>query len=608
MNGGQPNMRGQRSESPTINSVVRSSILCISIVVGISGLLSPSAREATPKSLNKCSLLSSAGGKYVLEHDVSSPGTCFSVQANNITLDLNGYTITYGTGVPKTAAFGILGIACWDTALSNGVANGNPCGGSFDGFTVVNGSIVQTTGMAPFSDAIHLGQGGGNHLDVHDVEFKVDGDSAIPIFTIFSGAGSMIYRNIIHSNVRTVRNRHQLQGMSVKFEGSRELPPGQSVHDNQIVGGAQGGIFLETPGATAYRNKIRQNGHYTNDFSIYLWGNNEQAYENEINVISGRGIQIAGGAINTGGAGKGGKHSVARENKINVIELKQNCDYSGGGNSCNVCQPGGAYGIQFDDNPQGSLSFKNEVLARADECDASALRVTDSELRQNESQDDSFIAVRVRSNSPGEAYAWDNSGPTAFTAENDIFVADTASYHVSWDGAQNEICVSCTFGQGNANPSPKYVTFSFHNGGNNVVRNVYFQDSKFMGGAKKDSTDMKPILSNGDWPGPSEYSIEWTVTLSVHDQLQRPVPGADVSFRDALNHLAYQGKTNQAGTISVALMEFRIYNTYSQVLQEFHTPYSVSIDKKGCSATPSTSSIEVKEKIFPQIGIFCGSN
>ncbi len=589
-------------------SVVRLSTLVLLIVAGTAGLLTPSVRDATPKRLNRCGLLSSAGGRYILEQDVSSPGTCFSVQADNITLDLNNHTLTYGTGVPKTAAFGILGIACWDTALSNGVANGNPCGGSFNGFTVMNGSIVQTIGMAPFSDAIHLGQGGGNRLVVHEVEFKVDGESAIPIFTIFSGAGSLIYRNAIHNDVRAVKNRHQLQGMSVKFEGSRGLSPGQSVHDNQIVGGAQGGIILETPGAIAYGNKIRQNGHYSNDFSIYLWGDNQEAYENEINVISGRGIQIAGGAINAGGTGKGGKHSVARENKINVIELKQNCDYSEAGNACNVCQPGGTYGIQFDDNPQGSVSLKNEVLARADECDASALRVTDSELRQNESHDDSFTAARLRSNSQGKAYGWDNSGPTGFTARDDSFIADTASYHVSWDGAQNETCISCTFVKGTANPSPNYVTFSFQNGGNKVVHNIHFQDSKFLGGAKKESTDMRPILSNGDWPGPSEYFVDWTVTLFVQDQLRRPVPAADISIRDALGHAAYQGKTNQTGNVSVPLTEFRIYNTSTQVRQEFHTPYIVTISKKGCSVRHPTLFIEVKEKIFQKVELSCESN
>ncbi len=537
-----------------------------------------------PKSLRACGVLGSPGRAYVLEADISSSGTCISVQGEDITLDLNGHTITYGSDRWKTAAFGILGIACWDTVLTNGLANGNPCGGAFDGFTVMNGKIVQAAGVAPFSDAIRLGQGGGNRLKVHDVEFSVSGDSSIPIYTSYSGAGSLIYNNTIHNNVRAIQNRHQLQGMSVKFDDSQKLTPGQSVHDNQILGGAQGGIFLVTPGATAFGNKISQNGRYSNDFSIYLWGNHQEVYKNDINVISGRGIQIAGAAIATGGTAKGGSHSSAHDNKIEVTELKQNCDYSEG-NACNACQLGGAYGIQFDDNPQGDSSFNNVVVAHAGECDASGLRITDSEVSANESHDDSFTAVRAAAGS-ANAYGWDNAGPTAFAARNDTFIADTASYHVNWDGAQNELCIRCTFGKGTANPSPNYVTFSFQNGGNIPVKNVHFRDPVFIAGAKKDSTDMRPI-NTVDGPGYAEYFIDWTFTLLVQGMDGKPVPGAAVSITDAVGRAAYQGVTNQEGKVALPLTEFRMYSTASRVVQERHTPYKVNITQKGCTDAPS---------------------
>jgi hypothetical protein len=565
------------------------------------GAKSPAAGQ---KTLRACGALRSGGHTYVLEQDISSPGTCISVQDDDITLDLNGHTITYGSDGRKTAAYGILGIACWDTVLTNGVANGNPCGGEFDGFTVMNGKIVQAAGVAPFSDAIRLGQGGGNRLQVHDVEFSVSGDSAIPIFTTYSGAGSLIYNNTIHNNVRTIRNRHQLQGMSVKFDNSQTLSPGQSVHDNQILGGAQGGIFLVAPGATAFGNKISQNGGYSNDFSIYLWGSHQEVFKNDINVISGRGIQIGGAAISTGGSGKGGSHSSAHDNKIEVTELKQNCDYSEG-NACNACQLGGAYGIQFDDNPQGDSSFNNVVVARAGECDASALRITDSEVGANESHDDSFTAVRTSADS-ASAYGWDNAGPTAFVARNDTFIGDTASYHVNWDGAQNELSVGCTFGKGAANPSPSYVTFSFQNRGTIPVKNIHFRDPTFVGGAKKDSTDMRPINSV-DGPGYGEYFIDWTFTLLVEDSGGKPVLGAAVSITDATGRAAYQGVTNQEGRVAVPLTEFRMYNTASRVVRERFTPYKVAITQKDCTDAPSFA-IDVKEPTSHTAKLACPSH
>ncbi len=566
-------------------------------------LSTPNHPGADRKFLSSCGVLRLPRQKYVLEGDVSSPGTCFSIQADKITLDLNSHTITYGTRGVKTAAYGILGIACWDTTLSNGVANGNPCGGNFNKLTVLNGKILQAAGVVAHSDAIHLGQGGGNYLEVHDVEFSVQGDAAIPIFTTFSGAGARVYRNTIHNNVRRIPNRHQLQGMSVKFDNGQEFPPGQSVHDNQILGGTQGGIFLVTAGATAFGNKISQNSHYSNDFSIYVWGNNQEIFKNEIDAVSGRGVQIAGGAIGIGGNGKGGAHSNVHDNQIQVTELKQNCDYSDA-DACNVCEPGGAYGIQFDDNPRGDQSFNNSTIARAIECDAVALRTTDSRLAENESHDDSFTAMRI-GNTTANAFGWDNAGPTGFTARNDSFIADTASYHVNWDGAQNEVCISCILGRGN-NPSARYVTFSFQNGGSIPVRNIHFVDTQFIGGAAKDSTDMRPINAS-DWPGYSEYFIDWTFALFVYDQHGHGLAGTHISIIDALGHTAYEGDTNRQGNVSIPLTEFRMYNTATRVVRELRTPYLVQITKQGCMIAPPKFLVDVKEPTSRTARITCSA-
>lgn len=556
--------------------------------------------------MDSCQVLNRHRTKYVLQRDVTSSGTCFSIQADDITLDLNGHSVTYGAGKPKAAAFGVLGIACWDGMLKSGRGNGNPCGGSFNGLTILNGRITQSPGMAPFSDAIHLGQGGGDRLHVYNVELTVEGDSAIPILVDSAGAGSLIHNNIIHNNVRTIQSRHQLHGMSIKFDESVGLSPGQKVYENKIFGGAQGGILLTTAGSVAQGNEIHTNGRYTNDFAIYVWGNRQQVYGNVIDAISGRGIQIAGGAVGINGQGKGGKNSAAHDNKVRVIELKQNCEYGEGASTCHGCQVGGAYGIQFDDNPQGDASFNNTVLARADECDAAALRVTDSQVPQNESHDDSFAALRVHPDSPGKAFAWDNAGARAFAVRNSAFVGDTASYHVDWDGAQNEICLSCTFGKGNGNPSSKYVTFSFQNGGTNPVKAIHFRDAKFENDAGKNSTDMKPILSNGDWPGSSEYFIDWTVTILVQDSRHGPTAGATVTLTDALGHIAYQSKTDKDGKLSTPLNEFRMYNTSTQVVKETHAPYQATVSKSGCKASPPNVSIELTETTHRTVEINCG--
>jgi hypothetical protein len=542
-------------------------------------------RDMHFRPLTKCGVLSRSGG-YQLEQDVSSTNTCFSVQADNVVLNLNGHTLNYGTLPGTFPVFGVLGVACWDPDFGAK----NPCGGTFNNLTVYGGTITQGPGAAPFSHGIRLGQGPGNGLHVHNVTFNLSANSSIPVYTTFAGTNASIYNNTINNHVTEIQNRHQEQGQSIKFADSNKVAGPAAIYGNHITGGAQGGIFSAVPGTRIYDNDVSPRGTYTNDFAIYAWADAGEVFHNKVTPILGRGIQIAG-------ASRGVQ---VHDNTIVVIEQRDNQEYGG-------CQIGGAYGIQFDDLPQNATAFRNTVTAEADQCDAQALRVTDSRKGAGNLSHNNFYSAKRVGRTSSRATSFGTGGTTGFTSEGDKFVGDTSAVAFDWDGGQNLSFHECKLAKG-ANPSSDFVTFSFRNGKDARVSNVQFIDCAFENGAGKDSSDMKPILSNGDWPGPSEYSIEWTVTVSVHDQLQRPVPGADLSFRDALGHLAYEGKTNQAGLISVVLTEFRVYNTYSQVLQEFHTPYSATVAKKGCSATPSTSSFEVKEKISQKIGIVCEAN
>lgn len=556
------------------------------------------------RDVTSCQILDRAGTEYVLKSDVRSAGTCFSIQADDITLDLNQHSITYGIASPTYAAFGILGIACWDYQLTHGVAKRNPCGGQFDDLTVSNGSIIQAPGVAAFSDAIHLGQGGGDGLRVHDVEFSLQANSSIAVYTNSSGAGAVVSNNIIRNNVTAIRNRHQLEGMSIKFDDSGALRKGQIVNQNKIFGGAQGGILLLTPGAKAYGNEIRQDSHYSNDFALYMWGNKQEVFDNLIDTISGRGIQIGGGAVSINGHEKGGRDSAAHDNRIQVVELKQNCEYGAEASTCHGCQEGGAYGIQFDDNPQGDSSFKNAVLARAGDCDASALRITDSRTEKNESHDDEFVAVRLRADSTGKAYGWDNDGPVGFTAARDVFSGDTASYHVGWDGAQHETCLSCTLRKGNSNLDPHYVTFSFENGGNNPVRDIHFRDTKFENGAAKDSVSMRPMDAL-NWPGYSEYYLDWTLKLDFENE-SAPLGDADVVIRDSSDHVVYQGKTDRQGEVTLVITEFKMFNTPTSVVTDRYNPFHVAVTRKNCQ--PSDTVISVDHTTTRAIQLTCNSN
>ena len=61
-------------------------------------------------TLSSCGTLSTANEVYVLNQNVNSAGTCFTIIANNVTLDCNGYTISYsqsstGYGIDNSGGY-----------------------------------------------------------------------------------------------------------------------------------------------------------------------------------------------------------------------------------------------------------------------------------------------------------------------------------------------------------------------------------------------------------------------------------------------------------------------------------------------------------------------
>jgi hypothetical protein len=544
-------------------------------------VLPPYHFDPDHQRLTECGILKMSGATYVLDNDVSSEGTCFGVQGSNITLNLNGHTVTYGTGQGAIPVYGVLGVACWDPDFGLG----NPCGGTSNDLTIYGGTITQGSGAAAFSHGIRLGQGPSTGPIVHDVTFNIHASSSIPIFLSYVGTGSVISNNTINNYVSQVINRHQLHGMSIKFANSKPVPGPGTIFDNHIVGGAQGGIFSAVAGTKIYKNVVEQNGRYTNDFGIYAWSDGGEVFDNVIKPLSGRGINIA---ASTG--------ERVHDNEVVVKEQKVNEEYGG-------CQSGGTFGIQFDDNPKNALAFKNKIIAMADECGAQALRVTESLIGSgNLSRDNHYVAKRI-GNSSAFATGFGSGGATGFTSESDEFVGDSSAVRFDWDGGSNLTFRNCVFVKGQ-NPAADYKTFSFRNGGTVSVTNIHFIDSVFENGAAKDSNDMRPINSAGDWPGPAEYFVDWSAELTIENQDRSPLNGVAVEIRTALGRRIFQGVSDAEGKIFIVLTEVKVYNTTSEVRQEAHSPYSLDLQKEGCQ-TIDGFRLPISRPSKEKIGMSC---
>jgi hypothetical protein len=523
-------------------------------------LTSSSWSMAKTISVKECGVLKKARATYILQNDVLSEGTCFSVQDDEITLDLNGHTITYATRDNTGRRHAIIGSACYGPHLDN-----NPCGGTFKNFTVQNGKIVQGPSAAPFSDAIRIGQGGGTNLTVSNIEFDISAASAKAIHTTYAKGGHKIFRNTIRSRVTTIGSRHQLDGVTIKLETDNTASSAPSeVHHNTITGPAQGGILVTAPRSRVYENTISLSANYTNDFCIYAWGPGTEIFGNQCDntqgTSMGRGIHVSSPGVSV------------HHNVLKVRELPRNQEYSG-------CQAGGAYGIQLERSADKTHVYENDVTAIADACDAIAMRATTIPASaSNEIYDNRLAAVRVGA-AKGKAAAFSpNNVSGGILLRGNRLISDTAAVLVPWDGAQGIRFENNTFEIGSNPPPDGWAMFVFNNA--KPSDDFYVRDPKFIGRAAA-SAKMRPV-GFGKWAGRAGFRVEWTTTIRVVSSGNSPVSGALVTITDATGNSVFSGKTDGNGVAIAPLTEQILRNTKTEALSKQKSPpYLIQVEAPG---------------------------
>jgi hypothetical protein len=582
----------------TLNSKIFSKVALFTFILVLF------SNSAYAIDITQCGILNQAGATYVLKNDVSSNNACFSIQADDITINLNSHTITYAMNPDvingeKKARYGISGMYCWDPDVYDTTkqAGGALCGGPFSGLTVYGGSIVQGSNAGDFSHAIRLGQNAGDGINIHDLTIYVASASSFPIFIQYpQGTRPInIYNNLIHNNVTVIYNRHAVEGLSIRVapQSSPPTPPAY-IYNNIIIGGAQGGIMTSLPNSKIYNNDISQSGTFTNDFSIYAWATGIEVYNNNVHPYGsgryGRGIQIDYST-----------NFSVHDNKIQVWEINQNDEYGG-------CQGGGAYGIQFESTSYNALAYNNDVTAYADKCEGKGLRVTETPLNSGDiSRNNVYRGLRV-GNTTASGAAASFSGAENFTSENDVFVADSVLIHTYWNGFYGVVLRNSTFLKG-PNPSPNFYFISLVIGDNinNQTTTITIEDPNFGPGVSKDSYNMRSTGLISDWTSqPVQYFIRWTFDLNVKDVNNNPISGASVTIKDKLSQQVFSGTTNSNGKISAMLTEFRRYNDANGIWKEMQTPHTITVSKSGYNALSYNVTMDSKKSLTVNLATGAG--
>lgn len=536
---------------------------------GSTGTTGSTGVTGTPVS--SCGALSKASTTYYLSTDVSAPGTCFSVQASGIILNLNNHTLTYGTAASSQAVYAVCGVATWDTSNAGCLS-----GSSFDNFLIYGGKIVEGSGaVASYSHVFRFGQGLSSGPTIHDINATWQSDSAKFADINYSGSSvvgnPVIHDNHLQDNVVTIKSRYQMDGAAIFIEQAGNITSGGAIYDNTILNGPQTGILSTGAGTAITGNTVNQgtigSTGYTNDFAIDVWGKKQTVSGNTINAVQGRGISIDAASTPVSA-------SVVQNNSVTTYEKQNNAEYSG--SNGNGCQPGGAYVVQFDDGVTTSQDIGTNGVSKAGPCTAAGLRLS-AYGSGNSSSGSTFSGVRLPSAAAGViavGLSLDSENGLPFTATKDTFIGDTASIYVDWDGTAGFTCLSCTLGSGSN--SSGYTTLFFWNGKDNASYRL--RDTTFTGTASPTSYNMSVPIANGKT---AQFFIDWTYTLTVTDSITfNPIAGATVTATDTLGNVI-SGTTGNNGVAVLVLSQNNVKNNVPTI----NNPYSVKIASGAKSVT-----------------------
>jgi hypothetical protein len=167
-------------------TVLAVGLVALSLSLAVPGL----AHASGPKKLKQPSsfpLVISQPGSYVLVSNITVPDantTAISITADNVTLDLGGFSILGPTacsgGPPVTS--------CSPTGTGNGIDGSS---GNHANITILNGTVQGMGNVAVFV---------GPRARIEKVRAVSDGVSAFPSAAIWAGSGSMMAANTVINN------------------------------------------------------------------------------------------------------------------------------------------------------------------------------------------------------------------------------------------------------------------------------------------------------------------------------------------------------------------------------------------------------------------------
>ena len=213
---------------------------------------------------------------YVLTEDIVSDTRGITITGDNVTLDLNGHTITYDNGAPLVSG-------TWDEYIYSDVSTFGIFGhgsGIVTG-TILNGQVVQGESSSQGNIGI-----GFNPIYVSSGAFEIAGMTVRYTGHSVGGISARYGNHRVHHNVvidggTGIDNRHQ----GVKAIWSHDEGGNLAIYNNLVKRARQQGIRT---GGYTHSNEVYSDSYDTNSFGIVPAAN--QTIEN--NRIFGTGYHV----------------------------------------------------------------------------------------------------------------------------------------------------------------------------------------------------------------------------------------------------------------------------------------------------------------------------
>ena len=522
-----------------------------------------------PYDLNK------AGATYVLTEDIVAGSTAFRIMAKDITLDLNGHTITYNEkfgaaeAVPSTknirrAFHGFTG--------APGILR---VGRRVDGTRIFNGFVVQgKAGSGNCSDpllGLRCKEIAGVTLDYYG--YQMNG-------FIWAGTIDELHHNVVIDKGTELVDRHW---------AVRAVSGGKKVHHNLIKRCRQRGI---SKGDEIVHNEIYQDSYATN--SLGMSGNHLTG-----NRVLGGGVHICAIAWVNG--------MQVIDNLVHLMgersEDKRWTEYgSGQGSSCNGIRLTQYGGGNTTKNPLylNNLYSNNLIVVSTRKGAGSRGAQFSSHLQTKNliCRDSTFKVTSLDGKSGGSCIVTQgrvaaNALPVSY--RNLTLIADVG--HIKFgDGysrGSNHRFENCKcVRSGNR---ADYHTFNFSRGWTD--RHVLL-DCEFGEGTRYDD-----VIWNSR-AGGAFYSVAWTLTVKT-------APGAKVTIKNSKGEEVFSGKADATGKVSAPLTQCVIRpKEYQPGIEadkqpavrkrrehqkDMHTPHKVTVEVGGRIASRTVTMTRKQE-------------